>query len=332
MKINGNLENLLSYQVEIAEENIKRCHANESNLPILSIDILTKNIFENLNFYPEKNYQDLTIEASKFYNIDHNFTIPVNGSDEGLDLIIRTFCNPNDKIAILNPTFSMYKQYAIAFGLQLVEFDLDNNFELNINNFITLCRKNNPKIAFIPNPLAPTGGIIKQENLIKIIENLPETFIVIDEAYIEFSNEKSMVDLMEKYKNLIATRTLSKFFGLAGVRLGFIFTQYKNEIMKIKSPYNVNQISCQIGINLFQNLTQHIISDRYNDNLGNKERMITWLRQFEEIEKIYQSFTNFVFIKLNCNAENFAQKLLEEFNIKIKTFSRKFENFVRISV
>ena len=331
MKMNKNLENLSSYQVEIAEESITRCHANESQSSILPIEILAKNILDNLNRYPEKSYQDLTIEASKFYNTGNNLIIPVNGSDEGLDLIIRSFCNPNDEIVILNPTFAMYKQYAIAFGLQVLEFDLDSNFELNIEEFIAFCQKNNPKIVFIPNPLAPTGNVTNRLDLIKIIENLPEAFIVIDEAYIEFSNQQSIIDLLLQYQNLIVTRTLSKFFGLAGVRLGFVFTQYKSEIMKIKSPYNVNQISCQIGINLFQNLAHDLINNRYNQNLIKKEKMIKWLKQFKEVIKIHPSYTNFLFIELNCNSKEFGSKVLKEFNIKIKTFSDMFEKFCRIS-
>jgi histidinol-phosphate aminotransferase len=274
MKMNKNLSPIQNYPIEVIDKNITRCHANESQSSILPIAILAKNILDDLNRYPEKSYQDLENEASKFYNTENNLTIPVNGSDEGLDLIIRTFCNPNDEIVILNPTFAMYKQYAIAFGLRVLEFDLDNNFELNIEEFIAFCQKNNPKVVFIPNPLAPTGNVTNRLDLIKIIENIPETFVVIDEAYIEFSNQQSMIDLLLQYPNLIVTRTLSKFFGLAGVRLGFVFTQYKSEIMKIKSPYNVNQISCRVGINLFQNLAHDIINNRYNQNLIKKEKMI----------------------------------------------------------
>ena len=126
MKMNKNLSLLQSYPIEtIDEKNIERCHTNEAKTSILSIDILTKNIFNEINYYPEKSYQDLIIEASKFYNIDNDFIISVNGSDEGLDLIIRSCCNVKDKIIILNPTFSMYRQYAIAFGLEIAEFDLD---------------------------------------------------------------------------------------------------------------------------------------------------------------------------------------------------------------
>lgn len=331
MQINKNLKNLQSYEVEILEKNITRLHSNESTNPILSNDILTKDIFNEINFYPEKSYHNLTIEAAKFYNISCNYTIPTNGSDEGLDLIIRTFSNQKDKVVILNPTFSMYKQYALLFGLEVIEFNLNKNFQLNVDDFINFCLKNSPQIVFLPNPLAPTGEITKQTDLIKIIESLPKTFIIIDEAYIEFSEEKSMTDLVSQYNNLVVTRTLSKFFGLAGIRLGFVFSQYKDEIMKIKSPYNVNEITCKIAINLFQNLTLDIIKNRYNQNLENKAKTITFLRQFNEVKEIYTTRTNFFFIELNCSSKIFAEKLLVDFGIKIKTFSGNFENFCRIS-
>lgn len=331
MRINKNLVNTQVYPVEIFNEGIKRCHANESKGPILPQEVLVENILKTLNIYPDKIYQELTIQASEFYNIDSDFTIPTNGSDEGIDLIIRTFCAPEDKVILLSPTFSMYKRYAVAFGLRTLQFNLDDEFELKTDHFIDFCRLNSPRIVFIPNPLAPTGGIVRKDSIIKIAKSLPDTLIVIDEAYIEFSGEKSITDLLSKYHNLIAIRTVSKFFGLAGIRLGFVFTKYKNDIMKIKSPYNVNQVSCQIGINLFQNLTTKIIQNRYDQNIVSKEKTISWLLQFNEIKKIYPSYANFLFIHLNCNSKKFEDRMLNDFNTKIKSFSGEFENFCRIS-
>ena len=175
------------------------------------------------------------------------------------------------------------------------------------------------------------AGLFSAEIWQEFIENLPQTFVVIDEAYIEFSNQQSAINLLMQYPNLVVIRTLSKFFCLAGVRLGFIFTQYKNDIMKVKSPYNVNQRTCHIGINVFQNLTQEIIKSRYNKNLINRQATIDWVKQFPGVVTIYPSFTNVLFIKLNCNSQLFAQKLLTDFNMKIKGFSGAFENFSRIS-
>jgi histidinol-phosphate aminotransferase len=335
MKINTNLSYLQSYTTEIINTNIKRSNANESHCTILPIETLTKNITEHLNYYPELAYKNLTEVSAQFYKINQDFIIPTNGSDEGLDLIIRSFCNPGEKIVILNPTFSMYKQYAIAFGLEVIEFDLNQDFNLNIDSFINFCQQHKPKLVFIPNPLAPSGGVTKRDGLTKIIKNLPQTFIVIDEAYIEFSNQISTVNIVLENKNLVVTRTLSKFYGLAGIRLGFVFTAYKDQIMKVKSPYNVNHLSCCIAINLFKNLTDDIITQRYNQNLDNKLNLTEWLtlinEKFNCVNKIYPSEANFLFLGLNCNSTEFAKILFEQFNIKIKTFSGKFSNFARIS-
>ncbi len=333
MKINQNLQKLSSYAVEILDKSIQRKHSNESEKPIISMEILSIGVLENMQEYPELQYEKLVHSAAKFYNCDAQFTIPVNGSDEGLDLILRTFCNSGEVIAVLNPTFSMYFQFATILGLQVLQFNLNfEDFTLNVDEFIEFCLKNKVKMAIIPNPLAPSGGVIKREDLVKIVSKLPETFVVIDEAYIEFSKEESMIShIGANFPGLIVTRTCSKFFGLAGVRLGFVFTAQKDNIFKVKSPYNVNNITCGIGINLFTKLTPEIIQQKHDDNLIALENLRQWLVNFPEIHQIYPSSTNFLFIKLLQNSGDFAQKLLDTHKIKIKAFSGDFAKFCRIS-
>ena len=117
---NKNIKQIAPYHVETIPENLKRMHANETKRPILDYKILMKNVDENLNLYPENKAIKLVELASKFYNVDKTKIIATNGSDEGIDLCIRTFCNPGeDTILVAEPTFSMYKQYAFAFGLKV---------------------------------------------------------------------------------------------------------------------------------------------------------------------------------------------------------------------
>ena len=169
--------------------------------------------------------------------------------------------------------------------------------------------------------------------MIKIAKSLPETLIVIDEAYIEFCGlQASILAELNNFENIIILRTFSKFFGLAGVRLGFIFTNFSDEILKIKSPYNVNMLTCQSGINVFENITADIINKRQNEVLQKRIELENWLKQFEEVETIFESNTNFVMVKLSCKATVFATRLETEFNIKIKAMSGKFDNYCRISV
>ena len=149
--------------------------------------------------------------------------------------------------------------------------------------------------------------------MVKIVKSLPNTIIVIDEAYIEFCGlENSLINEINNYQNLVILRTFSKFFGLAGIRLGFIFTNFKDEIMKIKSPYNVNSITCQIGINVLENITNDTIKSRQNEVLEKRKKLEKWLKTFDEVETIYKSETNFLFIKLSCKANIFANKLLPD--------------------
>ena len=325
------------YYVSVVPENLKRMHANESPKPILDYDILMKNVDENLNFYPENKAIKLVELASKFYNVDAKKIIATNGSDEGIDLCIRTFCNPGeDTILAAEPTFSMYKQYAQAFGVKVEKIDLiedKNCFIFDENEMISCAKKCNAKIIFVPNPLANIGELIDKNKLIKIAKSLPKTIIVIDEAYIEFcSLENSLLSELDNYENIVVLRTFSKFFGLAGIRLGFIFTNFSDEILKIKSPYNVNMLTCQSGINVFKNITADIINKRQNEILQKRIELENWLKQFKEVQTIFKSNTNFVIVKLSCKATVFATRLETEFNIKIKSMSGKFENYCRISV
>ena len=335
MKVNKNIEKIKPYNIELLPKNIKRMHANESDKPILPNKILMKDVNENLNFYPENKAKKLIKEASIFYKIEEKNITTTNGSDEGLDLIIKTFCNPKDTILVLEPGFSMYEQYAKVFGVKVEKIELQElqqSFIFDEKKIIEKAKKIKAKIVFIPNPLANIGEIIDRKKLIKIIENLPETIIVIDEAYIDFTNEKSLLYELNNYRNLIVLRTFSKFFGLAGIRLGFIFSNFTDEILKIKSPYNVNILTCQIGINVFKNITESIVKQRQNEILQKRNKLKKWLENFKEVKKIFNSKTNFLLVKLSCKSEIFAKKLEKEFDIKIKAMSGKFKNYCRISV
>ena len=334
MKMNKNLKNLEPYDAKITPIKAKRLHFNEAHSPILQIEILQKNILNLVHQYPEIQYINFIKKASKFYQISTKYITPTNGSDEAISLITSVFCNPNDKCMILFPTFSVYELQAKICGIKIVKFPLSetqNDFKLNINLFIQNIKKHRPHIVFLPNPLANVGNIIDRQNILKLIQTFPTIFFIIDEAYIEFSQERSMIFEVKNYKNLIVLRTLSKFFGLAGARIGFIFSNFNDEINKAKDPFNISSITLEISLNFFENIDKSIMKKRFDENLLNKKNMINWLKTFNEIEKIYTSYANFLFIKLNCDSKKFEKKLLSKFNIQIKSFSGKLQNFCRIS-
>ena len=327
-------ENIDKYDMVIVEDDVRRKFYNESEQPILPVDVLTKDIMGNLNNYPGQEFLDLIRLASEFYGAGGDKIVPLNGSDEGIDMCVRKLCKPGDKIVVVNPTFNMYEVCATNFYVETVKYDLlpENDFYFDTDNFIEFCKQQKPSTVFLANPFAQIGNILRNEQLIKIIENLPNTQIVIDEAYIEFSKQKSMIEWLDKYHNLHVLRTLSKFFGLAGIRLGFLFTNKKDEFLKVRLPDNVNRMTARICINLFNNLTEDIIKKRFEENLMEKQKLTEFLQKMPEVKKIYPSTANFLLVELNCNATDFADFILKTYNTKIKAFGGKMSNFVRYSV
>ena len=204
---------------------------------------------------------------------------------------------------------------------------------MDIDEFINFGKQVKPKLIFLPNPLAQVGAIIKLEDIVKVVEAFPESMIVADEAYIEFAEEESALSIFNKYQNITILRTVSKFYGLPGIRVGFMISHFKDDIFKVKMPDNLDKISCKIACNLFENLTPEIIENRKKEIAQKKADLIEWLKQFDEIETIYESRSHFVYIKLKCLAEDFAKKILTEYNAKIRIFGPgRFEKYCRISI
>ncbi len=338
MFLNKALEKMEKYETPLLPERVKRQHFNELHQTILPTDVLLENIDKNLNFYPENLYEELTKKAQIFYNINEKKIVPTNGSDEGIDLVIRTFCNPNDKILVQKPTFAMYKQYAEAFQVNIVESEIifqNNQWFVDFDKLINDAKRNKAKIIFITNPLAHLGVLLSKKDVLKLVKSLPNIAVVVDEAYIEFVEnyqEISCIDAINEFNNLIILRTFSKFFGLAGIRLGFVFSDFKGEICKIKSPDNVSALTCKVGINVFNNIRKKNIKERQKLVKNKVKKLSSWLKNFEEVEKVFETNTNFVLVKLRCQSKIFAEKLFEKFQIKIRAFGGDFENYCRISV
>lgn len=333
---NDNLKKMHPHYNSLTPKGITRMHFNEVTDAILPVDVLFKDIDKNLNSYPEMEYMELEEISSKHYNVKITEITPTCGSDEGIDLCVRTYCNPGETILIPDPSFGSYAQTAGCFGVNVERFDLQNDgtkWFLDIDNFIKKAKEVKPKLIFLPNPLAQVGAIVKKDDVKKIIESLPDTMIVADEAYIEFDEENSVLSEFNKYENLTLLRTVSKFYGIPSIRLGFIISHFKDEFFKVKMPDNLNKLSCRIGCNLFENLTPAIISQQKEKIMNQKKQLIEFLKQFNEIETIYQSVSHFVYCKLNCKGADFAKKLLDNYNIKIRVFGDgKFENYCRVSV
>jgi len=245
-----------------------------------------------------------------------------------IQIIVNAFIAAGDKVLMLSPDFSMYGIYTKIAGGIPVEITLDKEFKLDTEALISRVNREGIKILFLSNPNNPTGRVIPQGQINKIIEGCI-CIVVIDEAYFEFYG-KTIIDKIDSYQNLIVLRTCSKALGLAALRLGFLVTNdiLMDELKKVKPPFNVNSITQSIASIILKN--HGVIKQNVESIINERNYLCENLRNIEGI-KIYPSQGNFILIKVK-NVAEMKEKLLEN-SINIRSFKNStLKNCLRITV
>jgi|LGOV01.1.fsa_nt_gb histidinol-phosphate aminotransferase len=281
---------------------------------------------DGLNRYPNDSADEVKNKISEWINKSINEIIMGNGSSELIEMVLKTFLEPNEAVVGFSPSFSMYEIFTKIYNGKYVAFELDNTFKLCIDGFIEFINRIKPKIVLISNPNNPTGIGIALTNIIQIVEQ-SDAIIVVDEAYIEFGGESS-IEYINKYNNLIILRTFSKAMGLAGIRLGYMVANEEliSYVKRIKSPYNVNKMTQEIGINALLNL--EVIEK--NIELIKNER--SWLFQQLEELKLNPIISESNFILFKSNICDDLYEFLKKEGILIRKFSDRLEGYCRITV
>lgn len=221
------------------------------------------------------------------------------GSDEAIDLLMRIFCEPGkDAIMITPPTYGMYRVSANINDVGIVEVPLTEDFELQIPEMLSAL-SDKVKLIFICSPGNPTCKAICLEDIIRVAESYHTGLVVVDEAYIDFSKESSAVRLVQTYKNIVVLQTLSKAFGLAGIRCGFAIAH--DDVIQlmnnIKAPYNMNKLSSEVALNAIRNI--HTLEKNVEILLQQRDIVRRELNQFDFVVKVYPSDSNFLLVKLD---------------------------------
>ncbi|MDC8103823.1 histidinol-phosphate transaminase [Chryseobacterium sp. B21-037] len=278
---------------------------NEFESPVL-MDA-NESPFGEFNRYPDSTQKMLKKKIADLKELSPEQIAIGNGSDELIDLIIRIFCEPKkDAIMMMNPSFAMYAFYATINENKVIKMDLDGNFEIIKENFLKISMENRPKIFFLCSPNNPTGNSV--DDIEFYLQNF-DGIVVVDEAYIEFSDKKSSLELLMKYPNLIVLQTFSKAWGKAGARVGIAYASKEiiNLINTVKAPYNVNSLSQDLilksidQIDLFQQNVENILIERAW--LNNE------LKKLQCVTKIFPTDANFFLVEFT-NADQVHQKLL----------------------
>jgi len=321
-----NINNLVRKNILELQPYLSFRDHNQFNSPIL-LDA-NESAYGALNRYPDSTQKKLKQKVSELKNISEKQIAIGNGSDELIDLIVKVFCEPKkDTVLVMNPSFAMYGFYASINENKILKLDLDENFEIDKEEFLKISGAQKPKVFFLCSPNNPTGNAV--EDIEFYVKNF-DGVVVVDEAYIEFSGKKSNIRLLEKYSNLIVLQTFSKAWGMAGARVGCAYASKEviTLINTVKAPYNVNSVSLN---NIIQSIDNKHKTESHIQNTLNE---ILWLKNNLQsincIKKIYPTDANFFLIEF-INVGQVYQKLLEN---EILTSKRdpQIPNCIRINV
>ncbi|WP_339647260.1 histidinol-phosphate transaminase [uncultured Salegentibacter sp.] len=285
----------------------------------------------DVNRYPDPQQRNLKAELAKIKNVSTEHILLGNGSDEVLDLLFRAFCEPaEDNVITLPPTYGMYKVLANINNIENREILLNLDFEPNVEEILNSVDQNT-KMIFLCSPNNPTGNSFSEQKIIHILENF-KGLVIIDEAYIDFSTEESWLNKLEKYPNLVITQTLSKAYGMAGIRLGICYASEEiiQILNKIKPPYNVNELT-QLRA-LERVLNKEKVDSEISDLLKERALLSKALVQVNFIEKIYPSDANFILVKVDDANKRYDQLLEKGIVIRNRTTQPLCENTLRFTV
>ena len=290
-----------------------------------------ENPFETtLNRYPDPQQTALKELISKQKELPINQVLLGNGSDEVLDLIVRAFCEPNqDSILTLPPTYGMYGVLAQLNSIENIEVPLSKDFNINVDQVLKQV-KPRTKLLFICSPNNPSGNIMDVNAVTRLLKAF-DGLVVIDEAYIDFTTIESWTQRLNTFPNLMVTQTLSKAYGLAGIRLGTCYAS--KEIIavlnKIKPPYNINSLTQQAAIEALQN---NEVSEQVSSILREREKLANALASCFFVKKIYPSDANFILIKVDDANKRYDELLRHGIVIRNRTTQLGCENCLRISL
>jgi len=334
------MKNMKDFDInKLVRENVKvlkpyssaRDEFKDFNLDMVFLDA-NENPFQNgVNRYPDPQQNNLKSLLSNIKGVSEKNILLGNGSDEVLDLIFRAFCEPNqDSVIILPPTYGMYEVLANTNAIGIIKVELSSSFEPQVEQIINTSNSK-CKILFLCSPNNPTGNSFNANEIEELLNKF-DGIVVIDEAYIDFSEQKSWLERLEEFPNLIVTQTLSKAYGMAGIRLGICYasTEIISVLNKIKPPYNVNELTQQRAIKQLQNM--ELVNEQITSILNERDQIFDELKTIDFVSKIYPTDANFVLVKVDDATKRYNQLIEKGIVIRNRTNQPLCENCLRFTI
>ncbi len=283
------------------------------------------------NRYPDPHQQAVknALSAVKGIAADHIFL--GNGSDECIDLLYRCFCNPGvDNVVICPPTYGMYQVSANINDVELRIAPLLDDFQLNLAHIETLIDEQT-KLIWICSPNNPTGNSINRADIEMVLNNF-NGIVVIDEAYINFAKQKTFVQDLVDYPNLVVLQTFSKAWGLAALRLGMAFasTEIISILNKVKPPYNINQATQDLALKALEEVGQ--VNDMIQEIVSMRDALADVFKQMPTVEKVYDSDANFLLVKIKDAKKVYQFLLTKGIVVRDRSNVKLCEDCLRITI
>jgi len=283
------------------------------------------------NRYPDPYQQKIKEKLSSIKGVPIKNIFIGNGSDECIDILYRSFCNPGkDNVIICPPTYGMYEVSAHINDVEIRKAPLLENFQLDLIHMETLVDENT-KIIWICSPNNPTGNSIYFEDIEAILNNF-DGIVVVDEAYINFSRQRSSIQLLAEYPNLVVMQTLSKAWGLAGLRLGMAFAS--EEIIdiynKVKPPYNISEAVQELVYKALDNIED--VNEMIREIVKERQRLEVEFGKIPVVEHIYPSDANFLLVKVTDARAIYEYLLANQIVVRDRSKVLLCEGCLRITV
>lgn len=319
-----------AYEAAVQVDDTVRLNANESP----RISPIGK-FRRPLNRYPEIRPQKLQIALATRFGCTAEQLLVTRGSSEAIDLLIRTFCEAGrDSIVTPTPSFSMYWHYARIQGATVIEVPTlaEDDFVIDIEAMLAACTENS-RLVFVCSPNNPTGTPLPRADVVRLLEGRDKrSAVVVDEAYVEFGDQESVIDLIDDYPNLLVLRTLSKALGFAGARCGAVAGSVDviNLLNAVQSPYALATPVVECVEDALQS-EQLALADQAVENIiDERQRLMTAVAAYDFVQKVWPSEANFFLVRFS-DAEAVMQRC-EENNVLLRHFGGNLTDCIRITV
>ena len=326
------IENLLRENIKtIKAYSSARDEYKDASSDMVFIDANENPFKTNVNRYPDPQQTDVKQRLAGVKGVSTTQILLGNGSDEVLDLIVRAFCEPNnDNVITLPPTYGMYKVLAVLNAVDIISVELDNDFEPKVDEILAV-QNGNSKLLFLCSPNNPTANSFNSKKIEQLIRKF-NGIVVVDEAYIDFSSQESWLGRLNEFSNLIVTQTLSKAYGLAGIRLGICYASefIISVLNKIKPPYNVNQLTQYKALERLSEINE--VEDQIALILKERDLLITELNSISFIKTIYPSDANFVLAKVDDADLRYKQLIDNGIVVRNRTKQPLCKNCLRFTI